>query len=416
MSEDLGPGEIPLDLARSGPPALVIVGRTGAGKSTLINQIFGKKVAVTGSSPDVTQGIDVYKIPKTGLTIFDTPGAGGLDDGTEGAMRTFLQLDVPRSKRTKIPADVVIFLFSHDRVTRFDLDFFKEVDAIYGPRLLLVKNTKQTESVADRAKNSDAIESKTARKPLLVDALVGQGTPEVIREVFRMLPASRLLEFNQSLKAYRQRARSMAKVYATKYAAVAIVARGTESATVRQRIQTLRQEMFQAIARSYVDDIVLTQKLGDPAKLILEDPSQETAARGATGGIIGGLLGLLGGPIGVAVMGFLGMLFGAGSTPRRVRGGSAAAIEMFAYALGITAVLDKAAAEPILFFTQDPIHVNEWLKDHETETVGSISRARTLANLEIGRFALAEFLDYPNTTDRAEVESRLAPVANALFP
>jgi GTP-binding protein EngB required for normal cell division len=410
-----GSVSVPLDLTRSGPPALIIVGRTGAGKSTLINQIFGRPVAVTGSRPDVTQGIDVFTIPKTGLTIYDTPGAGGLDTDTETAMRTFLQLDKSASRRIKIPADVVLFLFSHDRVTRFDFEFFKEVDAVYRPRLLLVKNTKSDESESDRVRNTEAIESRTARRPLLVDALGGSGTSDVIREMLRMLPAARLLEFNRSLEVYRQKAHAMARAYATKYAAIAVVERGSVSSRVRSRVEHLRQAMYEDIARSYIDDIVISQRLGTSVTLVTEDTSAEATARTATGGIIGSLLGLIGGPIGVVVVGFLGALFGMGTTPRRVRGGSEAAVEMFAYARSISTVLDQAAAEPLLFFTRDPIQVNSWLVEHEPMISNSVSAARKLASSAIARYALAEFLNHPNTLDRADVEARLKPVADDLF-
>jgi hypothetical protein len=330
-------------------------------------------------------------------------------------MREFLQLDRNQAERTKIPADVVIFLFSHDRVTRFDFEFFKEVDAIYRRRLLLVKNTKGTETSSDMLRNTEAIESRTARRPLPVDALGGAGTQEVIREVLRMLPVSRLQEFNRSLAAYRQKAHAMARAYATKYAAIAVVERGTSSTLVRSRVEKLRQELYSAIAKSYVDDLVISQRLGDPAKLIVEDSTAEARARGVAGGLFGGLIGLLGGPIGMALVGFLGAVFGAGTTQRKLRGGSQAAIEMFAYALGVSAVLDKVAAEPMLFFSQSAAQVSSWLEDHQAEVLGSIAVGRSRASQEVTRNALTEFLNHPNTLDRAEIEARLRPVADALF-
>ncbi|MCW0185704.1 50S ribosome-binding GTPase [Campylobacter lari] len=51
---------------------LFIIGKTGVGKSTLINTVFGKDVAKTGSGKPVTQEIKSYT--KDNLTIYDTKG------------------------------------------------------------------------------------------------------------------------------------------------------------------------------------------------------------------------------------------------------------------------------------------------------------------------------------------------------
>ena len=55
-------------------PNILIAGCTGAGKSTLINMIFGNKVAVVGTGKPVTQKIDIYESEDTDVRIFDSKG------------------------------------------------------------------------------------------------------------------------------------------------------------------------------------------------------------------------------------------------------------------------------------------------------------------------------------------------------
>jgi predicted GTPase len=63
------------ELIRSVPrPNILVLGMTGAGKSSLVNLAFGETMAVTGTGKPVTKGIDYYDSPELGLGIFDSKG------------------------------------------------------------------------------------------------------------------------------------------------------------------------------------------------------------------------------------------------------------------------------------------------------------------------------------------------------
>ena len=55
-------------------PNVLIAGATGVGKSSLINYIFGDKVAEVGTGKPVTQKIDVYESDSSDVRIFDSKG------------------------------------------------------------------------------------------------------------------------------------------------------------------------------------------------------------------------------------------------------------------------------------------------------------------------------------------------------
>src|SRR5699024_10051749 len=92
----------------------MIIGIPNAGKSTLMNRLAGKKIAVVGNKPGVTKGQQWLKSNKT-LDIVDTPSilwptfeyeAGGLIRGLAWAIKDQL--------------------LSNDEVTIFGLNYFKE--------------------------------------------------------------------------------------------------------------------------------------------------------------------------------------------------------------------------------------------------------------------------------------------------
>jgi GTP-binding protein EngB required for normal cell division len=53
---------------------ILLLGKTGVGKSTLVNAVFAKKLALTGTGKPITQDIKQYSQPDYPITLYDTPG------------------------------------------------------------------------------------------------------------------------------------------------------------------------------------------------------------------------------------------------------------------------------------------------------------------------------------------------------
>ncbi|WP_369714686.1 GTPase [Leptotrichia sp. HSP-536] len=53
---------------------IIVAGKTGVGKSSLINYIFGEKVAEVGVGAPVTQEIGAYHLKEDNINLYDTKG------------------------------------------------------------------------------------------------------------------------------------------------------------------------------------------------------------------------------------------------------------------------------------------------------------------------------------------------------
>ena len=110
---------IPGSLLGSEPPSsvkILVLGRTGSGKSTLINNILGRKVASVGEkiTPETTT-VSVYKeeIYGVNVTVCDTPGLGDASGKDEEYMKEI--------KASCDDPDLVVYCLSMDN-TRWHTD------------------------------------------------------------------------------------------------------------------------------------------------------------------------------------------------------------------------------------------------------------------------------------------------------
>ena len=94
---------------RAEPLRILLLGRSNAGKSSLVNALFGEVTAATDLLPDTTTGLTPYRLDRDGALqalIFDTPGF----DGPLFASRAL--------ERTARGADLILWVTAADRADR----------------------------------------------------------------------------------------------------------------------------------------------------------------------------------------------------------------------------------------------------------------------------------------------------------
>ena len=162
------------------PPALAVVGRPNVGKSTLVNRIVGRRVAVVQDVPGVTRDRVGYPASWAGrdFTLVDT---GGWEIDVAG-----IDASVARQAEAAIQAAdaVVLVVDANVGITDADADIVKLLRRSKRPVVLAANKVDSPMQESDAA----ALWGLGLGEPHPISALHGRGTGDLLDAVLAALP------------------------------------------------------------------------------------------------------------------------------------------------------------------------------------------------------------------------------------
>lgn len=121
---------------------IFVVGKSGVGKSTLINAVFGEKLAKTGSGSPKTQNIKEYK--SKDFSIFDTKGLELEDyDSTKAQIAEFLVQKQIGNEDDQIHIAWLCIAESGRRIEKADIELWELLQKNHIPSILVITKAEQ---------------------------------------------------------------------------------------------------------------------------------------------------------------------------------------------------------------------------------------------------------------------------------
>ena len=216
-----------------------IIGKTGVGKSTLINAIFGKNVATTGSGSPVTQQIQMYQ--QDNLCIYDSKGLEVKDKSTIQQIEDFIKKQEQEDVKNQIHICLFCIQESGRRIEPADKDLYDMLKKHNFPVIVVITKATQDkdeygEKFSDIVKETLKVDDEHLQRVNSIkieddDGYIKEpkGIKEVIQKTYSLLPEGlnnafarkQVYDKAQKIKAMRESAMSLATKYSVAAGAVA---------------------------------------------------------------------------------------------------------------------------------------------------------------------------------------------------
>lgn len=163
---------------------VTLIGRPNVGKSTLMNQLIGQKIAITSNKPQTTRNKiqTVYTSEEGQIVFIDTPGI-------HKAKNKLGEYMVNAAEKTLNEVDVVLWLVEPSEfIGAGDRHIAEQLARVKTPVVLVINKT-------DQVKREEVLLFIDAYRKIYdfaeivpVSALKGENTDELVKVIFKYLP------------------------------------------------------------------------------------------------------------------------------------------------------------------------------------------------------------------------------------